>query len=115
VKSAAPTRRRDKNEEHKLPGSEIAEGSSVGPNPPGERRRAPSKQAAHRVERLLGLVMIGANQHGHGNHGGGKLGSTNAERRGRLGGERAEQLGKMRKRNHCARKTLFQEKAPRTP
>jgi hypothetical protein len=103
------------DEEHKLPGYEIAEGSSAGLDPPGERRHAPSKQAAHGVERLLGLIMIGANQHGHGNHGGGKLGSTNAERRGRLGGERAEKLGKMRKRNHCAWKNLFQEKAPRAP
>jgi hypothetical protein len=98
------------DEEHKLPGSKIAEGSSVGPDPPGERRRAPSEQAAHRVERLLGLVMIEVNQHGHGNHGGGKLGSTNAERRGRLGGERAEQLGIMGKQNHCARKNPFSRK-----
>jgi hypothetical protein len=103
------------DEEHKLPSSKIAEGSSAGPDPPGERRRAPSEQVAHRVERLLYLVMIGVNPHGHGNHDGGKLGSTNAERRGRLGGERVEQLGKMRKRNHCAWKTLFREMAPRTP
>jgi hypothetical protein len=98
------------NEEHKLPGSKIAEGSSAGPNPPGKRRRAASEQATHRVERLLGLVMITADQHGHGDHGGEKLGSTNAERRGRLGGERAEQLGKMRKRKHCARKNPFSRK-----
>jgi hypothetical protein len=33
----------------------------------------------------------------------------------RLGGERAEQLGKMRKQNHCARKTpLFKKGPPRT-
>jgi hypothetical protein len=103
------------DEEHKLPGSEIAEGGSAGPDPPGERRRAPSKQAVHRVERLLDLVMIGANQHGHGNHGGGKLGSTNAERRGRLGGKRAEQLAKMRKQNHCAWKSPISRKgSPRT-
>jgi hypothetical protein len=50
------------DEEHKLPGSEISEGSSAGPDPPGERRRAPSEQAAHRVERLLGLEMIGTNR-----------------------------------------------------
>jgi hypothetical protein len=31
------------NEEHKLPGSEIVEGSSAGPDPLGERCRAPSK------------------------------------------------------------------------
>jgi hypothetical protein len=34
------------------------------------------------------------------------------EGRGRLGGERAEQLGKLRKRNHCARKTPFFKKEP---
>jgi hypothetical protein len=103
------------DEEHKLPGSEIAEGSSVGSDPPGERRRAPSEQAAHHVERLLGLEMIGTNQHGHGNHDGEKLGSTNVERRGGLGGERAEQLEKMQKRNHCTRRTPFSRKgSPRT-
>jgi hypothetical protein len=95
------------NEEHKLPGGKIAEGSSAGPDPSGKRKRAPSEQATHRVERLLGLVMIRANHHGHGDHGGEKLGSRNAERRGRLGGERAEQLGKGQKQNHCARKNPF--------
>jgi hypothetical protein len=103
------------NEEHKLPGSEIAEGSSAGPDPPGERRRAPSKQAAHRVERLLSLEMIKTKQHGHGNHGGGRLGSTNAEKRGGLGGERAEQLGDVRSETIVRGEPLFQEKAPRAP
>jgi hypothetical protein len=51
----------------------------------------------HCVERHFGLVAIEANQRGHGNRGGEKLRSTSAEGRGRLGGERAEQLGKMRK------------------
>jgi hypothetical protein len=101
------------DEEHKLPGSKIAEGSSAGPDPLGERRRAPFEQVVHRVERFLGLVMIRANQHGHGDHGGGKLGSTNAERRGRLGGERAEQLEKCEIKTTVRGKTLFQEKAPR--
>jgi hypothetical protein len=35
------------NEEHKLPGGEIAEGRSAGLDPPGKRKRAPSKQATH--------------------------------------------------------------------
>jgi hypothetical protein len=103
------------DEEHKLPGGEITEGSSAGPDPPGERKRAPSEHAAHLIERLLGLVMIGVNQHGHGNHDGGKLRGVNAEMRGRLGGERAEQLGKMRKQNHCTRKTPpSRDGSPRT-
>jgi hypothetical protein len=83
------------DEEHKLPGSEIAEGSSVGPDHPGERRRAPSEQAAHRVKRLLGLEMLGTNQHGHGDRGSGKLRSANAKGHGGLEGERTKQLGKM--------------------
>jgi hypothetical protein len=104
------------DEEDELPGGKIAEGSSVSPDPPSERRRAPSEQAAHRVERLLGLVVIEANQRGHGNYGGGRLRSTNAERRGRLKGERAEQLGKMREQNQCVRKAPhFKRWFPRTP
>jgi hypothetical protein len=103
------------DEEHKLPGGKITEGSSAGPDPPGERRRAPSEHVAHRIERLLGLVMIGVNQHGHGNHGGGKLRSANTERRGRLGGERAEQLGKCESKTTARGKPLLQEMAPRAP
>jgi hypothetical protein len=58
------------DEEHKLPGGKIVEGNSAGPDPPGERRRAPSEHTAHRVERLLSLVLIRADQRGHGSHGG---------------------------------------------
>jgi hypothetical protein len=104
------------DEEHKLPGSEIAEGSSVGPDPPGERRRAPSEQVAHRVKRLLGLEMLRTNQHGHGDRGGRKLRSANAKGRGGLRGERMKQLGKMQKRNRCTRgEPLFQGRAPLAP
>jgi hypothetical protein len=103
------------NEEHKLPGGEVAEGGSAGLDPPGKRRRAPSKQATHCVERHLGLVAIGMNQRGHGNRGGEKLRSTSAEGHERLGGERAEQLGKMQKQNHCTRKTPFSRKGPHAP
>jgi hypothetical protein len=95
------------DEEHKLPGGKIAEGNSAGLDPPGERRRAPSEHTTHRVERLLGLVVIRANQHGHGNHDGEKLRSTNAERRGRLGDERAEQLRKNVK--DCARYPFYKK------
>jgi hypothetical protein len=104
------------DEEHKLPGSEIAEGSSAGPDPPGERRRAPSEQATHRVKRLLGLEMLGTNQHGHGDRGSGKLRSASAKGRGGLGGERTKQLGKMRKRNGCTRgNPFFKEGIPSHP
>jgi hypothetical protein len=44
----------------------------AGPDPPGERRLAPSEQAAHHVEDLLGLEMLGTNQRGHGDCGGRK-------------------------------------------
>ena len=50
------------DEEHELPGGEVTEGSGAGPDPPGERRRAPSEQAAHHVKRVLGLEMLGTNQ-----------------------------------------------------
>jgi hypothetical protein len=55
------------------------------------------------------------NQHGHGNHGGGELRSANAERRGRLGGERAEQLGKCESKTTARGKPLLQEMPPRAP
>jgi hypothetical protein len=104
------------DEEHKLPGGEITEGSSAGPDPPSERRRAPSEQAAHRVKHLLSLEMLGMNQRGHGDRGGGDLRSTNAKGRGGLGGERAKQLGKKRKRNHCTQgEPLFQGRTPLAP
>jgi hypothetical protein len=35
------------DEEHELPGGEIAEGSGAGADPSGERRHAPSEQVAH--------------------------------------------------------------------
>jgi hypothetical protein len=47
------------DEEHELPGSEIAEERSVGADPSGERRRAPSKQVMHQVECHLGLEALG--------------------------------------------------------
>jgi hypothetical protein len=47
------------DEEHELPGSEIAEGSGAGTDPSGERRRTPFKQVAHQVECPLRLEMLG--------------------------------------------------------
>jgi hypothetical protein len=49
------------DEEHELPGGEIAEGSGTGGDPSGERRRAPSEQVAHQVECPLGLETLGMN------------------------------------------------------
>jgi hypothetical protein len=83
------------DEEHELPGGEIAEGSGAGADPPSERRCAPSEQVAHQVECHLGLVTLGTNQHGHGDCGGGELKSTNVKGRRGLGGERAQQLERM--------------------
>jgi hypothetical protein len=85
------------DKEHKLPGGEVTEGISAGPDPPSERRRAPSEQATHHVERLLSLKTLRMNQRGHGDCGGGKQKSASAKRRRGLGDERAQQLERMRK------------------
>jgi hypothetical protein len=79
------------DEEHELPGGEIAEGSGASVDPSSERRHAPSEQVAHQVECPLGLETLGMNQRGHGDYGGGKQKSANAKGRRRLGGERAQQ------------------------
>jgi hypothetical protein len=49
------------DEEHELPGGEIAEWSGTDADPSGERRRAPSEQVVHQVECPLGLEMLGMN------------------------------------------------------
>jgi hypothetical protein len=101
------------DEEHELPDGEIAEGSGAGADPPSKRRRAPSKQAAHQVEHHLGLETLGTNQRGHGDRGNGELKSANAKGRRGLGGERTQQLERMRKRNRCTRgDSLFKEELP---
>jgi hypothetical protein len=87
------------DEEHELPGGEVTEGSGAGPDPPDERRRAPSEQAAHHVERLLSLEMLGTNQRGHGDCDSGKQKSASAKRRRGLRDERAQQLERMQKRD----------------
>jgi hypothetical protein len=50
-----------RNEEHELPSGETAEGDGTGADPPIERWPAPSKQAAHHVERPLSLETLGMN------------------------------------------------------
>jgi hypothetical protein len=49
------------DEEHELPGGEIAEGSGASVDPSDERQRAPSKQVAHQVECHLGLETLRVN------------------------------------------------------
>jgi hypothetical protein len=101
------------DEEHELLGGEIAEGSGAGADPSGERRRAPSEQVAHQIECPLGLEMLGMNQRSHGDYGGGKQKSANAKGRRGLGGERAQQIERMQKRNCCTRgESLFKEDSP---
>jgi hypothetical protein len=47
------------DEEHELPGGEIAEGRGADTDPSGERWRTPSEQVAHQVECHLGLEALG--------------------------------------------------------
>jgi hypothetical protein len=47
------------NEQHELPGGEIAEGSGTDADPSGEHRRTPFEQVAHQVERPLSLETLG--------------------------------------------------------
>jgi hypothetical protein len=47
------------DEQNELPGDEIAEGDGAGVDSFGEPRCAPPKQAAHQVERRLGLEAVG--------------------------------------------------------
>jgi hypothetical protein len=47
------------DEEHELPGGEIAEGRGTNTDPSDERRRTLSEQVAHQVECHLGLEALG--------------------------------------------------------
>jgi hypothetical protein len=98
------------DEEHLLPGGEVTEGGGAGLDPPGERRRAPSEQATHRVELLLGLETLRTNQRGHGDCDGGKQKSTSTEKRRGLGDERAQRLERMQKRDCWPRVNPFSGK-----
>jgi hypothetical protein len=58
------------NKERELLDGEIAKGEDTGADPSTEHQRAPSRQAAHRDKRPLGLKALEVNQQGHGNCGG---------------------------------------------
>jgi hypothetical protein len=87
------------DEQHELPGGEIAEGSGVGADPSGVHRRAPSEQVAHQVEHLLRLEMLGMAKRSHGVGGGAGVEqeSTNTKGSRELKGERAQRLGENAK------------------
>jgi hypothetical protein len=102
-------------EQNELPGGEVTEGDGASADPPGERRRAPSKQVAHHIERRLGLEAVGLAKQSHGIGGGAGVEqeSTNAKGRGELEGERAQRVERMRKRNCRTRgESLFKEGPP---
>ena len=54
-----------RDEQHKFPGAQIAEGNRACSNPPGSLLWTPPKQVAHRVQFLLGLETMGTNERCH--------------------------------------------------
>jgi hypothetical protein len=74
-------------EQHELPGGEIAKGDGADADSSGEPWRAPPKQAAHQVERLLRLKAVRMTKQSHGMCGGAGVEqkSTKAKGRRRLG------------------------------
>jgi hypothetical protein len=69
-----------------------------------------------RLSAPLGLKTLGMNLRGHGDYGDGKHKSANAKGRGELGGEMAQQLERMRKRNCCTRgESLSRQTFPLAP
>jgi len=54
-----------RDEQHKFPGAQIAGGNQACSNPPCSLLWTPPKQAAHRVQLLLGLETTGANEGRH--------------------------------------------------
>jgi hypothetical protein len=99
-------------EQNKLPGGEVTKGDGACVDPLGERRRTPSKQVAHHIERRLGLEAVGLGKRSHGVGGGTGVEqeSTNVKGRRKLEGERAQQEERMRKRNCCTwGESLFKE------
>jgi hypothetical protein len=87
------------DEQHELPGGEIAEGSGAGADPSGVHRRAPSKQVAHQVERPLKLETLGMAKRSHSVGGGASVEQKSANAKGHkeLEGERAQRLGENAK------------------
>src|SRR6185436_19143435 len=53
------------NKQNKFPRAQIAEGNRACSNPPGSLLWTPHKQAAHRVQFLLGLETTGTNEGRH--------------------------------------------------
>jgi hypothetical protein len=93
--SISPTRRG--GEQNEFPSGEVAEGDGASMDPPGERRRTPSKQVAHHIERRLDLEAVGLakRSHGIGGNAGVEQESANAKGRGELEGERAQRVERM--------------------
>ena len=54
-----------RDEQHKFPGAEVAEGNRACSDPPAGLLCAPPKQAAHRAQLFLGLETAGMNKEGH--------------------------------------------------
>jgi hypothetical protein len=78
-------------EQNKLPSGEVTEGDGASVDPPGERRRTPSKQVVHHIECRLSLeaIRLAKRSHGVGGGAGVEQESANAKGRRKLEGERA--------------------------
>jgi hypothetical protein len=102
-------------EQNELPCGKVTEGDGASADPPGERRRTPSKQVAHHIERRLGLEAVGLAKRSHdvGGGAGVEQESTNAKGHRKLEGERAQREERMRKCNCCTwGESLFKEDSP---
>jgi hypothetical protein len=66
-------------EQHELPGGEIAKGEGT-----GEPWRAPPKQAAHQVERLLRLKAVRMTKRSHGLCGGAGVEQRSTKEKGHM-------------------------------
>jgi hypothetical protein len=75
------------DEEHELPGGEIAEGRGADTDPFGERRRTPFEQVAHQVECHLGLEALKGSSKA--------MAATAAEERRELEGERVQRVKRV--------------------
>ena len=86
-------------EQNELPGGEVTEGDGASADPPGERRRTPSKQVAHHIECRLGLeaVRLAKQSHGVGGGAGVEWESANAKGLKKLEGEKGAARGENAK------------------
>jgi hypothetical protein len=87
-------------EQHELPGSKIAKGDGAGADSSGKPWRAPPKQVAHQVERLLRLKTVRMTKRSHGLCGG-------VWNRGARRQRGAGDWERMRKGNCCRRRESF--------